>query len=50
MSSRFEKRERKCDSCRGVQDGSCNVIDRSVCEKCPKWCSMSGMKRWISTC
>jgi len=36
MSSRFGKRERKHDNSRGEQNGSYNVIDRNVCEKCLK--------------
>jgi hypothetical protein len=36
MSSRFEKKERKYDSCRGVHVGNRKAMNRSVGKKCPK--------------
>jgi len=35
-SSRLGKKERKYDSCRGVQRGWTSTMDRRVGEKCPK--------------
>jgi len=49
ISSRFEKRERKWESCRGVHRGANNAIDRSVGENCPKYRSASGIKLKMSS-
>ena len=48
ISSRFEKRARKWESCRGVQRGANNAIDRSVAVNCPKYRSTSGIKLKMS--
>ena len=48
MSSRFEKRERKNDSCREVQLGKCNAMDRRVGMNPSKWRPRLGIKQSIS--